>query len=62
MNLIPSLEQIVLLLAHDPHGAANLALLHLVGPHELRLSIAAHKIDLRLTIAENVDVRRFGGR
>jgi hypothetical protein len=58
MDLLPACQQESLLLAHDTHGAADLAAAHGVGPDQRRAARGAAQVDLGLAVTEDVDVRR----
>jgi hypothetical protein len=44
---------------HKVHGAANLIALHAYGPNQLRRASRAGEIDLRLPVAEHMNVGRL---
>ena len=54
MNLSPACQQRVLLLHHDPHGAADLAAAHALAPHQIGRSVRPDKIDLGMGVAKHM--------
>jgi hypothetical protein len=58
MNELPALDQKCLLLRHDFHGATDLGAVHAVGPNQDGSTIDATQINFRLTVTEDVNVRR----
>jgi hypothetical protein len=59
MYLSPASEQKLTLLGDDRHCPPNIAALHLVDPDEFGCPARASEIDLGLSVAENMDVRRL---
>jgi hypothetical protein len=57
MDMSPLRLQEILLAVDDAHRKPNFAVFHTHCPNELRLAIIAQKIDLRVPIAEHVDMR-----
>jgi hypothetical protein len=45
MHVLPSLQQRGLVLAHHPHGTADLATGHAVRPNQLRRAGNANEVD-----------------
>jgi hypothetical protein len=58
MNVPPPGQQYRPSLANDPHRATHLAARHTIGPDQVRRAIGTQRIDLGLTVTEDVDVRR----
>jgi hypothetical protein len=58
MNELPALDQQCLLLPNDFHGATDLGAVHAVGPNQDGSTIDATQINFRLTVTEDVNVRR----
>jgi hypothetical protein len=59
MDFLPPGQQERLLLDHDPHGAADLAAGHAIGPNQFGGSVGPEQIDPGVTITEDVDVSRL---
>jgi hypothetical protein len=59
MDFPPSRQQVVPPLYDDLHGATNVASLHAVDPYQRRNTFGADQIDLRLSVAEYMDMSRL---
>jgi hypothetical protein len=59
MNLSPSRRELMLPVFNESHGAPHVVAFHAVSPDQFRLAAWADKIDLGLTVAKDVDVRRL---
>jgi hypothetical protein len=59
MDFPPPRQKVVPPLYDDLHGATNVTSLHAVDPHKRRRAIGADQIDLRLSVAEYMDMSRL---
>jgi hypothetical protein len=58
MDLLPSCQKSSPLSGNKAHCASDLAPLHAYRPHQLSLPVGTRQIDLGLTVAKNMHVRR----
>jgi hypothetical protein len=58
MDLLPSCQKGSPLSGNKAHCASDLAPLHAYRPHQLSLPVGTRQIDLGLTVAKNMHVRR----
>jgi hypothetical protein len=59
MNLAPHRQQRVLLLGDDPHGVANVASLHAIGPDKNGAAVRPDKVDFGMPISKDMNMRRL---
>jgi hypothetical protein len=59
MDFPPSRQQSLAPLDDDLHGAPNVASLHAIDPCQRRDALGSDQIDLRLSVAEDMDMSQL---